>query len=159
MRQSRNNKARLWLVAIIAVLAICSCDETVVYDSYRHISTAGWERNDTLVYDVKPVAHSGNYTEELGLRLDGNYPFMQLWMVVEQTILPSRMVHTDTVTCDVTTHNGTPLGHGVNLYQHAVPIGSVSLAEGDSLHIVVRHCMRRELLSGISEVGVKLSRE
>lgn len=144
------------MAVVVAVMAICSCDEATIYDSYRHVNVEGWERGDTLVFDMKPVARSGDYAEALGVRLDGNYPFTQLSVVVEQTILPSYTMLRDTVICDITTDNGTPKGHGLNIYQHIVPIGSISLSEGDSLHIVVHHGMRRELLKGISEVGIRI---
>lgn len=159
MRGSHNKRARLWLMVMFVVSAtLYACNESTIYDSYHHVDKVGWERTDTLVYDVKPVAKEGEYAEGVGMRLNSEYPFIQLCLVVEQMILPSRMVRTDTLMCDITTADGTSYGHGVNLYQYYLPIGSVALAEGDSLHIAVRHNMRRELLKGVLEVGVKLSK-
>lgn len=146
-------------MVLVAVCASISCDNSTVYNSYRHTAPDGWERSDTLTFDVSPVSQSGDYMEMLGVRLNGQYPFMQLCLVVEQTVLPTRMVRTDTVICNVTTQNGTPRGHGVNFYQHLIPIGGIRLAEGDSLHVSVRHHMRRELLNGISDIGIKLVKQ
>lgn len=159
MNRSRSNRLlRLTLAIAVTLVAICSCDEVTIYDNYRHIDPMGWERADTLNYDVSHVAQSGDYMEEIGLRLDDHYPFMQLCLIVEQTVIPTYVVRTDTVVCKVTTQNGTPRGHGVNYYQYQIPIGSIRLAEGDSLHVAIRHHMRRELLSGVAEVGLKIGK-
>ncbi|MFQ9996553.1 MAG: gliding motility lipoprotein GldH, partial [Hoylesella buccalis] len=42
--------------------------------------------------------------------------------------------------------------------QYAFDITSMDLHEGDSLHISVRHDMKREILPGISNVGVSLTK-
>ena len=54
-----------------------SCKDSMVYDSYSHTPIAGWEKNDTLSFDIPPLAASGYYQEHLGLRITGAYPFME----------------------------------------------------------------------------------
>jgi len=159
MKQSRNSKALAWVVAVVvAMTAISSCDDATIYDSYHHTSVAGWDRSDTLFFDMPPAKQTGDYMEEVGIRLSGNYPFMELCLIVEQTVIPSNMMRTDTIVCNVANASGSPRGHGVNYYQHQLPIGSVRLAEGDSLHVTVHHHMRREILLGVADVGLKISK-
>jgi hypothetical protein len=38
-------------------------------------------------------------------------------------------------------------------------VRQLQLQEGDSLHVVVRHNMKREILPGIFDVGIKLLKE
>lgn len=143
---------------VVAMTAICSCDDATIYDSYQHTSVVGWDRSDTISFDMHPVEQAGDYMEEVGIRLSGDYPFMELCLIVEQMVIPSNMVRTDTIVCNVASTSGSPRGHGVNYFQHQLPIGSVRLAEGDSLHVTVHHHMRRETLPGVADVGLKISK-
>lgn len=158
-RSLSSHSAAIWLVALaIVFMAICSCDQTTVYAEYRHTYLAGWDRSDTLVYDIAPMEQMGDYMEELGLRINGDYPFREICVIVEQTIIPSNVLRVDTLIINVMEVNGMPRGRGVNSFQYNAPIGSVRLAENDSLHVVVHHNMRRESLPGVSEVGLKISK-
>ncbi len=65
----------------------------------------------------------------------------------------------DTLNCALIGANGVPKGQGIGYYQYAFDITSMDLQEGDSLHISVRHDMKREILPGISNVGVSLTKQ
>ena len=105
-------------VVAVVTLALPACDGGVVYDEYRPTQIEGWEKNDTLVFDVARLRHGGRYSQEIGLRINALYPFTRLSLLVEQT----------------------------------------DLREGDSLHVCVRHIMKREILPGISDIGLKMVR-
>jgi gliding motility-associated lipoprotein GldH len=47
-------------------------------------------------------------------------------------------------------------GKGVNLFQYQFHLTDLSISEGDSIDIAIYHHMRREVLTGIVDVGVKL---
>jgi gliding motility-associated lipoprotein GldH len=148
-----------FIVALfLAVCGMTACDSHVVFDKYEHTPIVGWEKNDTLFFDVSPVAIEGNYRQELGLRITGTYPFMSLRLVVEQVIIPAHRLVRDTIDCHLIDRNGKPEGQGMSYYQYQVPVNDISLQQGDSLHICVRHDMKREILPGISDVGIKMTR-
>ena len=42
----------------------------------------------------------------------------------------------------------------MSYYQYDFPLSTLRLKEGDSLALVVRHAMKREILPGISDVGI-----
>ncbi len=68
---------------------LSSCNRHTVYDHYSHTPIAGWEKNDTLVFDIPKLTAGGMYQQFLGLRINGAYPFMNLYLIVEQTIEPN----------------------------------------------------------------------
>lgn len=65
----------------------------------------------------------------------------------------------DTVNCKLTDRHGNASGTGVNFHQYRFPITELQLQDGDSIHIRVRHDMKREILPGISDVGISLRRK
>lgn len=144
-------------MGIIAATALQFCNESKVYDKYDHTPLSGWEKNDTLRFDIPRLTADGMYESTLGLRITDNYPFMGLTLIVEQRLMPADTIFTDTVKCELTDRNGKTRGKGVSYYQFRFPVKKMQLSKGDSLHIRVRHDMKREMLPGISDVGISLS--
>lgn len=145
--------------ALILSVLFAACNDKKVYDTFHHTPLAGWEKNDSLSFDVHKLKTSGRYLSTLALRIDDEYPFMGLTLIVEQTVHPSHTKHVDTLNCALIGANGIPKGQGIGYYQYAFGVTSMNLQKGDSLHISVRHNMKREILPGISNVGVSLTKQ
>lgn len=154
---SRANTLRL-LLAVMSVTLFAACESGMVYDEYQQADVEGWEKNDQLVYDIHSLKESGTYSLALGLRLTTKYPFSNLHMIVEQTQMPANQTTVDTVTCYVVDKRGFTLGQGVSLFQYELPVRQKFYLHGDSLHVVVKHNMKREILPGISDVGIILKK-
>lgn len=161
-------KRPFYTLLIIGVTVACfllsSCKDSLVYDQFAHTPIAGWEKNDTLTFDIPPLASNGYYQEQLGLRITGAYPFMGLTLIVEQTIYPDehkkseKIEKVDTIQCNLIDKNGVTKGQGISYFQYNFPINVYRMNENDSIHVTVRHDMKREILPGISDIGLKLSR-
>ena len=142
------------MIAAIAICALASCNGRRVYDKYANTPISGWEKNDTLSFEVQPLADGGTYEVSLGLRINDSYPFTGLTLIVEQHVFPSGTVQTDTVSCKLTDRHGNTDGYGISYYQYSFPVADIRLQQGDSVLVKVRHDMKREILPGISDVGV-----
>ena len=105
------------------------------------------------------MTQEGAYQEELALRISAGYPFMRLNLIVDQTIVPSGEVSRDTVDCKLTDELGNITGKGIGQYQYIFPIKPLHLQKGDSIHISIRHNMRREILPGITDVGIRVMKD
>lgn len=146
------------MLAAALTLLLGSCIGGKVYDHYCHTSTEGWDKVDTLDYDVSPLPSSGRYATTLGLRINSHYPFQALTLIVDQKVIPGNKMHSDTVSCDLFDKKGKTKGQGIDYYQYHFRVSELELQKGDSLHITVRHNMRREILPGISDVGISLAK-
>lgn len=141
-----------------AVVA-ASCSGNKVYDHYEHTPIAGWDRADALTYCVPAMTSAGRYATTVGLRINGSYPFQTISLIVEQAVFPSGKVYSDTVSCQLFSSKGTVKGRGVSCFQYNYRISERELREGDSLRVTVRHNMRREIMPGVSDVGVEIDRQ
>ena len=146
------------LIFVSIVLTLTACDRSRVYDHFDHTPLQGWEKNDTLMYDVPSLQEAGTHTITLSLRTNDLYPFTCISLIVEQHIFPGRRSHTDTVKCDLSKDNRLKTG-GVSATQMEYPLRRIVLSKGDSMHISVRHNMKREILPGISDIGIRLTRQ
>ncbi len=143
---------------LTAVALLTACTGNKVYDHYNHTPIAGWEKTDTLTFDIPPLAERGLYATNMGLRISNAFPFISMTLIVEQTVLPANRTVTDTVTCQFMDKDGKVKGKGVAYYQYHMPVSVIRLNANDSLHITVRHNMKREILPGVSDIGIDLEK-
>lgn len=112
-----------------------------------------------MSYNVGKIKSSGRFKEEIGMRLNGQYPFTDLCIIVEHTIFPANIIIRDTLNCNITESRDTYNSNGVSYRQFNFHLKDIALSEGDSLTINIRHNMMREILPGIADVGVKISKK
>ncbi len=166
LRKQKTRKAMLkpyrqvvigWILTVAC--GITSCSRLPIYCHYEPTPATGWEKNDTICFGIPPVSEAGYYKEELGLRINEDYPFQGLCLIVQQTVLPSGYRHNDTLNCKLIDKNGTIRGTGINHYQYTFHVNTIRLAEGDSLHIHVKHNMKREIMPGVTDIGIRIERD
>lgn len=145
-------------LALVAML-LTACDHRTIYDRYESTALSGWEKNDTITFAIRPLKEAATYRALLGVRTTDSYPFTSLTLIVEQEIMPAHRVLVDTICCELTDEQGKVLGDGIGYRQYQFEVCQLQLQEGDSLHVVVRHDMKREILPGICDVGIKLLKE
>lgn len=148
---------RLALISFMALL-LSACTGNMVYDKYNHTFVSGWDRGEVLSYEVPRMKAAAKYTTKLGLRVNDSYPFQSLTLIVEQTVYPKKTIRRDTINCQIYDTRGTIKGKGINYFQYHYQISEMNLEKGDSLHVTVRHNMRREILPGITDVGIEVER-
>ena len=145
------------LFIFAATFALASCGSRV-YDEYRHAAKTGWEKNDTLNFNVPPLRQGGNYQIDLGLRISNEFIFTNVTLIVEATVFPARRIISDTLDCALIRRNGEYIKKGIGYHQYLFSAGQLPLQAGDSLHITVRHDMKRSILPGITDVGILVSK-
>ncbi len=153
------NRRTLLYLTVCLGMVLASCQDHIVYSHYESTSIKGWERNDTLSFDISPIQRTGNYEEAVGLRINGEYPFRSLNLIVKQMVAPSGKTYTDTLECHLVDELGHAHGNGINHIQYLFPLMTLKLDKDEALHVSIHHCMKREILPGILDVGLQLSRQ
>lgn len=147
------------IVLCIITTMVASCTTNTVFDSYAHTPLMGWEKNDTLTFNIPQLYADGEYEEQVGLRMTNTFPFTSISLIVEQHVYPRNKIVTDTIKCPITDQRGNFLGNGVSAYQYMFPLKTITLSKGDSIHVSIRHNMKREILPGVSDVGIKIDKK
>lgn len=154
----KNKILKVCLIITVAWLCV-SCDRNTVYHHYETTSIDSWERSDTLFFRNIAIKASTQYKEEIGLRINDNFPFQNLFLVVEQDIRPLHQHRIDTLNCKLIDKYGTIKGRGLSYYQYNFHLTTLQLNAGDTLDVHIRHHMKREILPGIANIGIKLSKQ
>lgn len=162
MPRNRNNYIFSLFITVATILV--SCNRKTVYDHYEHTPLTGWEKNDTLIYRMPVFDKGGDYSEILGMRISDNYPFTSICIIVDNTIIPkgnplNLSTQSDTITCSLFDSDGSIKGDGVSIFQYRNYVKNISVEEGDSLEVRVRHNMKREILNGILDIGIQLNKK
>lgn len=134
-----------------------SCLENKIYDHYFPTDIDGWDKSHELTFEIPPIEKSGVYEEQIGVRYNKLYPFMTLSIIIEQTVYPDAKVLIDTLNCEMMNKRGGLIGKGLNLSQIQVPLRQLYIQQGDSIHFRIRHNMRRDILPGISDLGLMIT--
>ncbi len=144
------------LCLAVFCLALVACTRSVVMHSYRNIPAEGWEQSDVLSFAVDTVRESGTLQMDIGVRTTNDYPYQKLWIAVDTELQNPDTAFTDTLACTFVDENGLRNGKGTDTYQYDFHLGEIELQKGQTGRFVVRHIMRREIIPGVCNIGVRL---
>ncbi len=137
-------------------MAFASCNRSTIYSQYLHTPLSGWEKNDTLTFSIPRMQTDMELKAIIGLRITDAYPFKTVCLIVDKAISPDNIIDSDTINCSLFDNDGMSKGRGVSCYQFNYHVSNMHLMKGDSVAIHIRHNMKREILPGISDVGITL---
>jgi gliding motility-associated lipoprotein GldH len=142
-----------------AALAFFSCSRNTIYSHYEPVDVNGWERGDTLYYHITTLRDSGNFSTQLGLRLTSTYPYQEVSLIMEQQLLPAGTMTMDTLNIKLADQEGNLNGIGLSMLDYTIPLSDILLSYSDTLNVSIRHNMRREMLPGITNIGITLEKQ
>ena len=146
------------LVLIMISLVSCKREKVVCY-VYNHTPIEGWEQHNVQTFQIDTIREDGYYDFSVCLRNTNSYPFQSLWLLVQQHFLRPDTVMQDTVVCYLTDLQGNQQGKGFSIYQNEYPFRRIYLGKGCEAVVSVSHIMRRNILPGISDVGLLVKKE
>ena len=145
---------------LLASALLVGCGQRRV-EEFRFCSTPvdGWENSDSLVFPINTIRQDGDYCLSIGVRTSAanSYPFRTLVLSITTRIRGAEVEH-DTAYCDLTDADGDLNGQGVSLYQYVFPVSVLHFRKGQSGTVLIHHIMRRRLLSGVANIGIRIER-
>ena len=145
------------LIALTACLST-ACERRPLFFAYQPTDIEGWEPADTLRFHIDTIAHSGSALLSLYLRTSatGSYPYTSIWLAVRTRLHRPDTVFTDTVECKLLSDTEAVRVNGISRYQHSRPLRLLSLDTASTMDVDIVHLMRRDMLPGVADVGLRL---
>jgi gliding motility-associated lipoprotein GldH len=154
---------RNFLVLLITLITVISCDTNHVLDDYKTLPEV-WKKEDTITFTFKSPDSLKTYNMFLNLRNNNNYEFSNLFLIVALKT-PSNNKTIDTLEYQMTAPNGEWLGDGFSeikenklWYKNAI-----QFKEKGNYIVTIEHAIRKngaingvEQLKGITEIGYRL---
>lgn len=139
-------------------LSIAACTDGTVLHSYKPLPADGWDKRDTICFDVPQTETDINGTLLIGLRTTSNIGMQDVVLAVEQIGETASLCRCDTIRYPLTDAEGNALSKGVNTHQYETQHIPFHIQKGQSCSVRIHHLMRKETILGISEVGIRISR-
>ena len=149
--------SRSLLFPLIA-LSLSACTGSTFYHSYKPLPKEGWERHDTVCFDLPKAGQDIDGTLIIGLRTAAHTPMQDIVLAVEQCFDAPPDYVCDTVRYPLTDDEGYALAKGVNHHQYEDRQLPLQMKKGQSGSVRIRHLMTHELMTGITEVGIRKER-
>lgn len=149
----------IFLIFIFVMGGFISCSHKEIFFHYHSITNAGWNREDSAVFNVKIEDNSHPYDVFIELRNNDDYPFSNIWLFVDYQ-MPNGKSRSDTIGADLANVYGKWYGKGLSLYNLSIPYETAILFPDTGTYIYsIRQGMRENPLKGISDVGLKVSKK
>ena len=157
--QQRHRTTKLTAFLLTLSLLLLGCRDHRVYHHFLPVKTTCWTVTDTLRFTPDAMKSDGLYTMKAGVRVNDNYPYRDLWLVVEQrATAPHREpARRDTVHIILADSDGKWLTQGVTLHETEEVVAASRLAKDCTYEFLVYHIMKDQNLIGVSDVGLSLS--
>ena len=139
-------------------ISALACTGGTIFHSYKPLPDEGWERNDTVCFDLPQQTEDISGTLTVGLRTKTNIGIQDIVLAVEQCTENAKVLRCDTVHCPLTDAEGDALTSGVNIHHYETRPLPIHMQKGQRSTIRIHHLMRRETISGITDLGIKLDK-
>lgn len=153
------NFVRSFIVLIITLLTLTSCDKSGLFDSYVTIPNNGWDKDSMAVYRFEIRDIQKSYNLLVNVRNDAEYENQNLYLFIDVTA-PNGKTERDTLDCILADASGKWLGSGLaNYYQttHRYKSG-VKFPEIGEYTVRYVHGMRADKIGGIRDIGLRVER-
>ncbi len=157
---------RNYLVFIISIITLVSCDSKQVFDEYKTVENK-WDKNDVISFDFKAPDTINNYDLFVNLRNNNQYEFSNIFLIVTLKTPNANQV-TDTLEYKMTNNKGEWLGTGFSeIKENKLWLKEqFKFKESGNYNIGITHAVRKngsingvEYLKGITDVGFRIEKQ
>ena len=151
----------LFFVCMLLQFALWGCDnDSTLTNQYQSLPAKGWDSQNSLSFTVDSIRQTGNYNLTVYVRTTRNIQFQSISVVVEQHFKNPLHDSRDTIEVKLADEMGNLEGKGLYLYTaEAFAPHRMHLCKGQHGIIQLSHVMRRNHLTGIKDVGIRIARQ
>lgn len=161
LKEIKINLVNNWIkiVGLFMAVALISCDGNRFFEKHVQIESSDWLHGEPVVIESPELTDTtAVYHCLLDIRHFTNYPFSNIYLRIK-TIYPSgKEVMFDLPSIDLQDKNGYWYGEGSSdLRDMRVYFKrNVKFDESGVYRFEVQHRMRKEVLTGVSDIGIRL---
>lgn len=154
-------KAVASLLFVLTVIFMQSCGkrEMPVYSQFVNVNPDGWEAGEYLIYNLSDGdstflrSNSNRYDVIMTVRHTTDYPYNNLWLVIDRTSGPE-LISSSKTELRLAEHGGSWRGKGIQgIYEFSDTVFRGIPLSSDEV-ISVRHDMPVSSLPGVLDLGM-----
>ena len=142
--------------AIVSLLLFFACTPSTTISDFHSFSKTVWDKNEIARFTVSINDTTQHYDFYIQVRNNNQYPFSNLWLFLDVK-MPDGTVRSDTINIVLADFYGRWLGAGISLYSFShLYKQNIQFPDTGTYIFTIRQGMRSDILSGISEIGIRL---
>ena len=151
-------KFQLLLIGCLLFI-LAACDNSRVFDQYKPIPKAGWNKDSLVVFSVPVTDTVQKHNMYINVRNDVDYPYSNLWLFVD-IIQPGGKALKDTFELSLADPAGKWLGEGMGGVKTRKVIyrRNVYFPVSGTYKIELQQGMRKDNLKGIRDIGIRIEK-
>lgn len=148
-----------YLLSILLITSIVSCDRKRVFEAYQPLGEKGWNKDSVVVFNVELTDTIRNHNLYVNIRNKGTYPYSNLWLFLSIGS-PDGKILTDTVEFSLAEASGRWRGSGIgDLHDNQILYkSSVYFPHKGEYTFHIKQGMRDNVLQGIRDVGLRIEK-
>ncbi len=143
------------ITSILGTILFISCQGNLFYTEYKDINSAGWDSQDTLIFEIPQSDTDQDVNLTIATRATNSYNYKELVLWIEHS-KDSKRIFTDIVNLSLYDKYGKAEGHGFPYVETEKETDVLHLKKGHKHIIKVTHRMRHNPLQGIENIGITL---
>jgi gliding motility-associated lipoprotein GldH len=145
------------LITLLA-LSLASCEKPSEFEGNQPIKASGWNATEPVHFEFETNDTIQLHNFYIDVRNREDYPFSNIFFFIEMEF-PNGKKSVDTVECMLANEQGEWLGEPTaSLYSHEFLYQRAKqFPLGGRYKIDIRHGMRVEELTGVTDIGFKLT--
>ena len=134
-----------------------ACSADTQFHTYKPLPAEGWERCDTVCFNIPKAEENIDGSLFIGLRTAANVDIQDIVLAVEQCNDSTGVLRRDTIRYPLADAEGNALAGGVNCHQYENMQLPFHVQKGESRTVRIYHLMTCDLVPGIMDVGIRVS--
>ena len=142
----------------IFLLCFFACSKSDVFFEFRSTENGSWDRSKPAIFEINISDTIKSYSLDLIVRNNDDYAFQNIWLFIDRKD-PKGIFTSDSLTIELADAYGKWHGKGLSIYSLTIPYQSdVLFSDSGCYTYTIRQGMRKNPLRGISDIGLRLSK-
>lgn len=150
---------KLGIFFMLLTILLASCGNSFVINESQSISHP-WEAAQTIDFEFDIQDTISPYSFFINIRNDIDYDYSNIYFFIHTTF-PDGQLSRDTVECILANVRGKWIGKGMGSIKESSHLirNKLYFPASGLYKIRIEQAMRKELLNGIEDIGIKISKE
>lgn len=154
------SKLYIGLISVVLLIIVQSCNTSVFHSETKHLKNDEWKSGDTLFYTFRSGDSLTAYDFYFEVRNTTDYDMQNLYFFIT-AFYPDNTFSRDTAECILAAPDGKWYGKGMGKHKDNRFLfrKGVRFRKTGEHVIAVNQAMRKDVLKGISEVGILIKKQ
>ena len=148
------------IILLFVASTLVACDKQTIYHSYQALPAEGWQKKDTLSFNVEVPDSFTYYKLFVEVRNRNDYPYQNINLSISYLAPTDTLsLPTDTIQLTLADKEGKWKGTGWgSLYQSEFPVGGIRIRKPGNYQFKIAYTFTDQSLNGINDIGIRLNR-